>query len=100
MLVLSCLFFFSSRRRHTRLQGDWSSDVCSSDLSSPRRRSAAARSRRLSASRAPGSTRKSKPERWPIGSGPRSEERRVGKEGRARWAAEPKKKKQGKEAKS
>src|SRR5256885_10170898 len=33
-------FFFSSRRRHTRLQGDWSSDVCSSDLadtSSPRR---------------------------------------------------------------
>src|SRR5256885_12786150 len=24
-------FFFSSRRRHTRLQGDWSSDVCSSD---------------------------------------------------------------------
>src|SRR2546426_3432093 len=24
--------FFSSRRRHTRLQGDWSSDVCSSDL--------------------------------------------------------------------
>src|SRR5256885_7235638 len=27
-----CVFFFSSRRRHTRLQGDWSSDVCSSDL--------------------------------------------------------------------
>src|SRR5256885_5129606 len=27
-----CRFFFSSRRRHTRLQGDWSSDVCSSDL--------------------------------------------------------------------
>src|SRR5256885_9269337 len=27
-----CSFFFSSRRRHTRLQGDWSSDVCSSDL--------------------------------------------------------------------
>src|SRR5256885_13181758 len=26
------VFFFSSRRRHTRLQGDWSSDVCSSDL--------------------------------------------------------------------
>src|SRR5688500_19381803 len=25
-------FFFSSRRRHTILQGDWSSDVCSSDL--------------------------------------------------------------------
>src|SRR5574339_881590 len=25
-------FFFSSRRRHTRSPGDWSSDVCSSDL--------------------------------------------------------------------
>src|SRR5437762_10476273 len=25
-------FFFSSRRRHTRYIGDWSSDVCSSDL--------------------------------------------------------------------
>src|SRR6266480_5475689 len=39
--VCSCLgvrkgnkyfFFFSSRRRHTRLTYDWSSDVCSSDL--------------------------------------------------------------------
>src|SRR5256885_14865469 len=29
---LQQFFFFSSRRRHTRLQGDWSSDVCSSDL--------------------------------------------------------------------
>src|SRR5574342_26394 len=27
-----CFFFFSSRRRHTRSGGDWSSDVCSSDL--------------------------------------------------------------------
>src|SRR5438477_12060177 len=27
-----CIFFFSSRRRHTRLTCDWSSDVCSSDL--------------------------------------------------------------------
>src|SRR5262249_58009328 len=26
------VFFFSSRRRHTRLVSDWSSDVCSSDL--------------------------------------------------------------------
>src|SRR5256885_9959948 len=35
MRTRQCLcadFFFSSRRRHTRLQGDWSSDVCSSDL--------------------------------------------------------------------
>src|SRR5256885_7290146 len=29
--VHQVFFFFSSRRRHTRLQGDWSSDVCSSD---------------------------------------------------------------------
>src|SRR5690606_39735252 len=28
----SALFFFSSRRRHTRFSRDWSSDVCSSDL--------------------------------------------------------------------
>src|ERR1017187_10999362 len=39
ILQLRCLivvrynfFFFSSRRRHTRYIGDWSSDVCSSDL--------------------------------------------------------------------
>src|SRR6266567_16678 len=30
--MLFCLFFFSSRRRHTRFDCDWSSDVCSSDL--------------------------------------------------------------------
>src|SRR6267154_3643093 len=30
-------FFFSSRRRHTRWTGDWSSDVCSSDLLDTRR---------------------------------------------------------------
>src|SRR5256885_16741989 len=30
--MLRTCFLFSSRRRHTRLQGDWSSDVCSSDL--------------------------------------------------------------------
>src|SRR5207248_3852525 len=30
--LLACFFFFSSRRRHTRSYGDWSSDVCSSDL--------------------------------------------------------------------
>src|SRR5262249_58684923 len=31
-------FFFSSRRRHTRLVSDWSSDVCSSDLEQPKSR--------------------------------------------------------------
>src|SRR2546429_4170360 len=32
VIVRSCFFFFSSRRRHTRCSRDWSSDVCSSDL--------------------------------------------------------------------
>src|SRR5688500_6432658 len=32
VLSLGRVFLFSSRRRHTRLQGDWSSDVCSSDI--------------------------------------------------------------------
>src|SRR5690606_39369295 len=31
-LSTSGVFFFSSRRRHTRFSRDWSSDVCSSDL--------------------------------------------------------------------
>src|SRR5690606_39518200 len=31
----SLRFFFSSRRRHTRFSRDWSSDVCSSDLTAP-----------------------------------------------------------------
>src|SRR5207249_8603276 len=31
----SSIFFFSSRRRHTRSKRDWSSDVCSSDLRRP-----------------------------------------------------------------
>src|SRR5256884_6890966 len=30
--MYSIVFFFSSRRRHTRCSRDWSSDVCSSDL--------------------------------------------------------------------
>src|SRR5205085_4978686 len=33
--VVSLYFFFSSRRRHTRFDCDWSSDVCSSDLVNP-----------------------------------------------------------------
>src|SRR5699024_3327746 len=39
MPVLMCVlvFFFSSRRRHTRSKRDWSSDVCSSDLPPPKR---------------------------------------------------------------
>src|SRR5256885_4778593 len=44
-VICFVFFFFSSRRRHTRLQGDWSSDVCSSDLHR-RRRPEASRVRR------------------------------------------------------
>src|SRR5437868_15082836 len=36
------LFFFSSRRRHTRSKRDWSSDVCSSDIESGRDKKRAA----------------------------------------------------------
>src|SRR2546430_4459278 len=38
MCLLLLFFFFSSRRRHTRFDCDWSSDVCSSDLSFQSRR--------------------------------------------------------------
>src|SRR6185369_8199623 len=34
MIEEARFFFFSSRRRHTRFKSDWSSDVCSSDLTS------------------------------------------------------------------
>src|SRR2546427_12548047 len=34
-MKLTVCFFFSSRRRHTRFDCDWSSDVCSSDLKRP-----------------------------------------------------------------
>src|SRR2546430_16870376 len=36
------IFFFSSRRRHTRFDCDWSSDVCSSDLSARESRASVA----------------------------------------------------------
>src|SRR6266567_7721476 len=35
--LITFFFFFSSRRRHTRFDCDWSSDVCSSDLTAERR---------------------------------------------------------------
>src|SRR5690606_40273006 len=36
LYISTYIFFFSSRRRHTRFSRDWSSDVCSSDLAGPR----------------------------------------------------------------
>src|SRR5205807_6698655 len=98
-------FFFSSRRRHTRLQGDWSSDVCSSDLAT----ASPATSRAGRTLSAPIMGRLhcggdkihvpvwelvlSAPSMGRLHCGgialdevpPRSEERRVGKEGGARW---------------
>src|SRR2546430_12497230 len=92
-------FFFSSRRRHTRFDCDWSSDVCSSDLFTgfPRPRSVVANGGVY--------LWKDGRKNWDTATivfeyGPlddptkgfqvvyasRSEERRVGKEGRSRWA--------------
>src|SRR5207302_6193810 len=42
-------FFFSSRRRHTRFSRDWSSDVCSSDLSGRSMREPSSGAQRLEA---------------------------------------------------
>src|SRR2546426_3184383 len=92
-------FFFSSRRRHTRLQGDWSSDVCSSDLFFELGRPPAKDSDQDgvvdSKDKCPGTPVGAKVDEWgcPIDShkdgvpdGLRSEERRVGKECRSRWS--------------
>src|SRR5205085_6443661 len=86
------LFFFSSRRRHTRFDCDWSSDVCSSDLTVAARFGAFQRAE----SGGNGSRSKTSRKAWPnrpvssartnAASSTRSEERRVGKECRARWA--------------
>src|SRR2546427_13006201 len=49
--VFVFFFFFSSRRRHTRFDCDWSSDVCSSDLALSTRTRAHRRLRRRGAAR-------------------------------------------------
>src|SRR3712207_9099181 len=83
------LFFFSSRRRHTRYWRDWSSDVCSSDLRpQPRRRgrrAGGAERRRQAARLGPRARRRGRGAARPF-AGARSEERRVGKECRSRWS--------------
>src|SRR5205807_7888569 len=99
-------FFFSSRRRHTRLQGDWSSDVCSSDLNAggrrarSRRSTAAVRRVRSSASAPPNHRDATSRDFLHRRDGPRpglrtrSEERRVGKECRSRWSRDLEQKKE------
>src|SRR5947199_3301184 len=94
-------FFFSSRRRHTRCLSDWSSDVCSSDLRSeatPKNLAALRESpvlARVAALDLSEQTLNLAGARAladvPCLAGLRSlrsEERRVGKEGRSRWAPE------------
>src|SRR5690606_39881703 len=97
------LFFFSSRRRHTRFSRDWSSDVCSSDLLSGMRfrdvtwREIEAYKIYLTKGFYRDGQKPLAPAsvaafiaplksfyKW--GSDSRSEERRVGKECRCRWA--------------
>src|SRR5207249_8759293 len=94
------VFFFSSRRRHTRSKRDWSSDVCSSDLRLGLAGSRRTQQRRPSLRRSPSSSWDSTSTTVPgyapcsrttswrmTGDGRdsvRSEERRVGKECRCR----------------
>src|SRR5687768_17980151 len=94
-MFLFLLFFFSSRRRHTRCSRDWSSDVCSSDLlgSLPGHVYANVRQPPVSTLNIvhmiPLSAVWAGPARDAhLGAPPlffRSEERRVGKECRSRW---------------
>src|SRR5699024_12136271 len=94
------MFFFSSRRRHTRSKRDWSSDVCSSDLLSTvlstvllsaNRQNCSGRRKPMygwcSVTRSPSSRGYFIIICWSYAraacSASRSEERRVGKEGRS-----------------
>src|SRR5256886_13281653 len=93
-------FFFSSRRRHTRFDCDWSSDVCSSDLitekGDPKFVGAAFYARNFDdlkkLTRLPGASgieTMDEPgggKRVRLKEPNRSEERRVGKECRSRWS--------------
>src|SRR3712207_7924990 len=94
-------FFFSSRRRHTRYWRDWSSDVCSSDLFMPSKRTLTVTGNAtqktwdnilwktdnyLNPCRPQGGTWKYDRAGWAPGDIVRSEERRVGKECRSRWS--------------
>src|SRR5207253_7596125 len=93
-------FFFSSRRRHTRWPRDWSSDVCSSDLKQTQINDAIAKLKTRTGIDPRSFDRivvgfrytypspsVTKVENVTIAQGRRSEERRVGKEGRSRVAA-------------
>src|SRR5690554_7841149 len=96
------MFFFSSRRRHTRCGRDWSSDVCSSDLAEGQnwKTDLLGGIQRVAIEHgcAPYGNAKARavvwtfPDQVPKHREPlyttRSEERRVGKECRSRWSPE------------
>src|SRR5262245_66562929 len=88
-------FFFSSRRRHTRCLSDWSSDVCSSDLLEEVCPHLVEHLDWQTLGVGSSLQHQRRNRRNKDGSrDPRSEERRVGKECRSRWAAEDEKKKE------
>src|SRR5699024_11367759 len=96
--LFSLFFFFSSRRRHTRSKRDWSSDVCSSDLNMVTKYSIDRWHQMVADFGFGAKTGIDLPLEHvgilpdssyfneAFGKGKRSEERRVGKEGRARMA--------------
>src|SRR5207249_10529277 len=79
MLMRLNVFFFSSRRRHTRSKRDWSSDVCSSDLQTGKEALA----------KYPADPGIRTSYALLLGENERSEERRVGKECRTRSSPYP-----------
>src|SRR3712207_8328697 len=97
------VFFFSSRRRHTRYWRDWSSDVCSSDLAASatagdamglsnalkRTRGWAALTREVERAAASGGWSAIAVDDRFLFNALRSEERRVGEEGRVRGVPHP-----------
>src|SRR2546430_6270310 len=93
IFIFFFFFFFSSRRRHTRFDCDWSSDVCSSDLVCHRHalqpvtideQQSPVTQRRPFAQPQADDLRIVKREFDVLHE--RSEERRVGKECRSRWS--------------
>src|SRR5207237_6122474 len=93
-VVYVVFFFFSSRRRHTRFKCDWSSDVCSPisliagcATLEPNAVRAFVGHESHTTQHAPFTSHQTNYGRGAeVGIITRSEERRVGKEGRSRWA--------------
>src|SRR2546430_10873665 len=79
-------FFFSSRRRHTRFDCDWSSDVCSSDLTQNADKEKIENLARQDALIHTLCLYRTVSLSVRVRRSIRSEERRVGKECRSRWS--------------